>query len=121
MRQSGAAASTLLRREGNDNRGAPQQAAVPQAGVQLLQCPNVNPVGVGDLLQCLALFSDDDHARLAFREWRVALDGDGQALADQTIGPEHLNLPISSLPQVDFPVIQVTTQLPGASADTSSW
>jgi multidrug efflux pump len=27
-------------------------------------------------------------------------------------------LPISSLPQVDFPVIQVTTQLPGASADT---
>ena len=30
----------------------------------------------------------------------------------------YLNLPISSLPQVDFPVIQVTTQLPGASADT---
>jgi multidrug efflux pump len=27
-------------------------------------------------------------------------------------------LPISSLPQVDFPIIQVTTQLPGASADT---
>ncbi|MGA7323536.1 MAG: efflux RND transporter permease subunit [Rhodomicrobium sp.] len=27
-------------------------------------------------------------------------------------------LPISSLPQVDFPVIQVTTQLPGANADT---
>jgi multidrug efflux pump len=30
----------------------------------------------------------------------------------------YLNLPVSSLPQVDFPVIQVTTQLPGASADT---
>ncbi len=30
----------------------------------------------------------------------------------------YFNLPISSLPQVDFPVIQVTTQLPGASADT---
>src|SRR5471032_1305955 len=27
-------------------------------------------------------------------------------------------LPVSSLPQVDFPTIQVTTQLPGASADT---
>jgi multidrug efflux pump len=27
-------------------------------------------------------------------------------------------LPISSLPQVDFPVIQVTTRLPGANADT---
>jgi len=27
-------------------------------------------------------------------------------------------LPISSLPQVDFPTIQVTTQLPGASPDT---
>ncbi|MGO4707319.1 efflux RND transporter permease subunit [Microvirga sp. 2MCAF38] len=27
-------------------------------------------------------------------------------------------LPISSLPQVDFPTIQITTQLPGASADT---
>ena len=27
-------------------------------------------------------------------------------------------LPISSLPQVDYPVIQVTTQLPGANADT---
>src|SRR5271166_1143347 len=27
-------------------------------------------------------------------------------------------LPISSLPQVDFPVIQVTTQLPGASPET---
>ncbi len=30
----------------------------------------------------------------------------------------YLKLPISSLPQVDFPVIQVTTQLPGASAET---
>ena len=30
----------------------------------------------------------------------------------------YLKLPISSLPQVDFPVIQVTTLLPGASADT---
>jgi hypothetical protein len=30
----------------------------------------------------------------------------------------YINLPISSLPQVDFPVIQVTTQLPGASAET---
>ncbi len=30
----------------------------------------------------------------------------------------YLRLPIASLPQVDFPVIQVTTQLPGASADT---
>jgi multidrug efflux pump len=30
----------------------------------------------------------------------------------------YFNLPISSLPQVDFPVIQVTTQLPGASAET---
>ena len=27
-------------------------------------------------------------------------------------------LPISSLPQVDFPTIQITTQLPGASPDT---
>jgi multidrug efflux pump len=27
-------------------------------------------------------------------------------------------LPVSSLPQVDFPTIQVTTQLPGASSDT---
>src|SRR5437588_11205636 len=26
-------------------------------------------------------------------------------------------LPVSSLPQVDFPTIQVTTQLPGASPD----
>ena len=30
----------------------------------------------------------------------------------------YLNLPVSSLPQVDFPTIQVTTQLPGASPDT---
>src|SRR6266702_4835459 len=30
----------------------------------------------------------------------------------------YLWLPISSLPQVDFPTIQVTTQLPGASPDT---
>ena len=30
----------------------------------------------------------------------------------------YSSLPISSLPQVDFPVIQVTTQLPGANADT---
>ena len=29
----------------------------------------------------------------------------------------YLWLPISSLPQVDFPTIQVTTQLPGASPD----
>ncbi|WP_044559812.1 efflux RND transporter permease subunit, partial [Azospirillum sp. B4] len=29
-------------------------------------------------------------------------------------------LPVSSLPEVDFPVIQVTTQLPGASADTTA-
>ncbi len=29
-------------------------------------------------------------------------------------------LPVSALPQVDFPTIQVTTQLPGASADTMS-
>jgi len=27
-------------------------------------------------------------------------------------------LAVSALPQVDFPTIQVTTQLPGASADT---
>ena len=27
-------------------------------------------------------------------------------------------LPVSSLPQVDFPTVQVTTQLPGASPDT---
>ena len=30
----------------------------------------------------------------------------------------YFSLPISSLPQVDFPTIQVTTQLPGASPDT---
>jgi len=30
----------------------------------------------------------------------------------------YSNLPVSSLPQVDFPTIQVTTQLPGASPDT---
>src|SRR5215468_906909 len=30
----------------------------------------------------------------------------------------YTRLPISSLPQVDFPTIQVTTQLPGASPDT---
>src|SRR5207302_1291558 len=29
-------------------------------------------------------------------------------------------LPVSALPQVDFPTIQVTTQLPGANADTTS-
>src|SRR5262249_6019349 len=29
----------------------------------------------------------------------------------------YLSLPVSSLPQVDFPTIQVTTQLPGASPD----
>ncbi len=29
-------------------------------------------------------------------------------------------LPVSALPQVDFPTIQVTTQLPGASPDTVS-
>ncbi|MGO8055917.1 efflux RND transporter permease subunit, partial [Rhizobium leguminosarum] len=29
-------------------------------------------------------------------------------------------LPVSALPQVDFPTIQVTTQLPGASPDTAS-
>src|SRR3954449_4359248 len=29
----------------------------------------------------------------------------------------YLRLPISSLPQVDFPTIQVTTQFPGASPD----
>jgi len=29
-------------------------------------------------------------------------------------------LPVSSLPQVDFPSIQVTTQLPGASADVTA-
>src|SRR5207244_4629618 len=30
----------------------------------------------------------------------------------------YLWLPVSSLPQVDFPTIQVTTQLPGSSPDT---
>src|SRR5262245_19460753 len=30
----------------------------------------------------------------------------------------YWQLPVSSLPQVDFPTIQVTTQLPGASPDT---
>ena len=30
----------------------------------------------------------------------------------------YLGLPVSSLPQVDFPTIQVTTQLPGGSPDT---
>ncbi|HTS39749.1 MAG TPA: efflux RND transporter permease subunit [Xanthobacteraceae bacterium] len=30
----------------------------------------------------------------------------------------YFSLPVSSLPQVDFPTIQVTTQLPGASPDT---
>ena len=29
-----------------------------------------------------------------------------------------VRLPVASLPQVDFPTIQVTTQLPGANADT---
>ena len=32
----------------------------------------------------------------------------------------YLWLPVSSLPQVDFPTIQVTTQLPGANPDTMS-
>ncbi|MEZ5910488.1 MAG: efflux RND transporter permease subunit [Hyphomicrobiaceae bacterium] len=32
----------------------------------------------------------------------------------------YWNLPVSSLPQVDFPTIQVTTRLPGASPDTMS-
>src|SRR5918995_4136895 len=30
----------------------------------------------------------------------------------------YWSLPVSSLPQVDFPTVQVTTQLPGASPDT---
>ena len=30
----------------------------------------------------------------------------------------YLGLPISSLPQVDFPTVEVTTQLPGANPDT---
>jgi multidrug efflux pump len=29
----------------------------------------------------------------------------------------YMSLPVSSLPQVDFPTIQVTTRLPGASPD----
>ena len=29
-------------------------------------------------------------------------------------------LPVSSLPQVDFPTIQVTTQLPGANPETTA-
>src|SRR6516165_6021933 len=29
----------------------------------------------------------------------------------------YMSLPVSSLPQVDFPTVQVTTQLPGASPD----
>ncbi|HEX2653218.1 MAG TPA: multidrug efflux RND transporter permease subunit [Xanthobacteraceae bacterium] len=32
----------------------------------------------------------------------------------------YLSLPISALPQVDFPTIQVTTQLPGANPDTTA-
>ena len=32
----------------------------------------------------------------------------------------YLSLPISSLPQVDFPTVEVTTELPGASPDTMS-
>src|SRR6185503_17026109 len=32
----------------------------------------------------------------------------------------YLWLPVSALPQVDFPTIQVTTQLPGANPDTMS-
>ena len=30
----------------------------------------------------------------------------------------YMNLPVASLPQVDFPTIQVSTQLPGANPDT---
>ncbi|HYF09564.1 MAG TPA: efflux RND transporter permease subunit, partial [Acetobacteraceae bacterium] len=33
-------------------------------------------------------------------------------------GYGYMRLPVSSLPEVDFPTIQVTTQLPGASPDT---
>ena len=33
-------------------------------------------------------------------------------------GLGYWSLPVSSLPQVDFPTIQVSTQLPGASPDT---
>ena len=32
----------------------------------------------------------------------------------------YFALPISSLPQVDFPTVQVTTELPGASPETMS-
>jgi multidrug efflux pump len=32
----------------------------------------------------------------------------------------YLWLPVASLPQVDFPTIQITTQLPGANPDTMS-
>ena len=32
----------------------------------------------------------------------------------------YFHLPVSSLPQVDFPTIQVTTQLPGANPQTMS-
>ncbi|MBI0434467.1 efflux RND transporter permease subunit [Roseomonas sp. KE0001] len=32
----------------------------------------------------------------------------------------YLRLPVSSLPEVDFPTIEVTTQLPGASPDTAA-
>ena len=32
----------------------------------------------------------------------------------------YVNLPVAALPQVDFPTIQVTTQLPGANPDTIS-
>ena len=32
----------------------------------------------------------------------------------------YLALPTSSLPQVDFPTVEVTTQLPGASPETMS-
>ncbi len=35
-------------------------------------------------------------------------------------GLAYFRLPISSLPQVDFPVIQITTRLPGASPDTTA-
>ena len=32
----------------------------------------------------------------------------------------YFSLPISSLPQVDFPTVEVTTELPGASPETMS-
>ena len=35
-------------------------------------------------------------------------------------GLGYLSLPISALPQVDFPTIQVTTQLPGSSPQTTA-